>query len=210
MTDEQIRRKLLREKRRKKARRRRIIISVIMALAILDGALVGAKVGGTLPKPVKKAPARQEASKEIVSVAARDIPIVDTAVSQIGNKGGEPYWSWYGFGSRVAWCACFVSWAENECGMLDSGAAPKFALVSEGSDWFKNRGRWLKAGSKPKAGDLIFFDWEQDGGRDHVGVVTAVVGDVIFSVEGNSSDRCRMKRYYVDDPVIYGYGQIAQ
>ena len=35
--------------------------------------------------------------------------LVDIAKSQVGNVGGAPYWSWYGFNSRVAWCACFVS-----------------------------------------------------------------------------------------------------
>lgn len=32
--------------------------------------------------------------------------IVQVAFAQIGNVGGEPYWSWYGFNSRVSWCAC--------------------------------------------------------------------------------------------------------
>lgn len=36
--------------------------------------------------------------------------IVQVALFQVGNVGGQPYWSWYGFNSRVAWCACFVSW----------------------------------------------------------------------------------------------------
>jgi len=36
--------------------------------------------------------------------------IVAIAQSQIGNVGGEPYWRWYGFNSRVEWCACFVSY----------------------------------------------------------------------------------------------------
>lgn len=34
--------------------------------------------------------------------------IVEVALTQVGNQGGEPYWSWYGFDSRVEWCACFV------------------------------------------------------------------------------------------------------
>ena len=42
------------------------------------------------------------------SVGSQDI--VQVAKQQIGNVGGQPYWSWYGFTSRVEWCACFVSW----------------------------------------------------------------------------------------------------
>ena len=43
--------------------------------------------------------------------------VVDIAKSQVGNVGGQPYWSWYGFNSRVEWCACFVSWCY-PCGMV--------------------------------------------------------------------------------------------
>ena len=39
--------------------------------------------------------------------------LVDLAERQVGNVGGYPYWSWYGFNSRVEWCACFVSWCYN-------------------------------------------------------------------------------------------------
>ena len=48
------------------------------------------------------------------SVGSNDI--VKVALEQVGNVGGQPFWSWYGFGSRVEWCACFVSWCANQCG----------------------------------------------------------------------------------------------
>ncbi len=53
--------------------------------------------------------------------------IVAVAVSQLGNVGGEPYWSWYGFDSHVDWCACFVSWCAVQAGMPENGEFPKFA-----------------------------------------------------------------------------------
>ena len=58
--------------------------------------------------------------------------IVEVALTQLDNEGGEPYWSWYGFDSRVEWCACFVSWCADQCGYIDSGIIPKFSLVSDG------------------------------------------------------------------------------
>lgn len=51
--------------------------------------------------------------------------IVAVAKSQIGNTGGSKYWRWYGFKSRVSWCACFVSWCANESGALDK-TIPRF------------------------------------------------------------------------------------
>ena len=60
--------------------------------------------------------------------------IVSVAESQLGNIGGQPYWSWYGFNSRVEWCATFVSWCANQCGYIENGIIPKFASCeSEGN-----------------------------------------------------------------------------
>ncbi len=198
MTDEEIRREIRRQRKRKLLKRRIISLAVAVAIAAGGGFLVGHAIGNNR---------YEKEMKSIVPVAA-DKPIVKVAMSQLGNKGGEPFWSWYGFKNREEWCALFISWCEDQCGYLKSDAAPKFAIVSDGADWFVLRDQWRLMGDTPEAGDLIFFDWDQDGGRDHVGIVTAVVDDKVFTVEGNSSDLCRQKRYYLDDPAIYGYGVI--
>ena len=198
MTDEEIRRELRKQRKRKLVKRRIISLVVAAAIAVGGGFLAGRAIGNRH---------YEKEIKSIVSVA-EDKPIVKVAMDQLGNKGGQPFWSWYGFKNREEWCALFVSWCEDQCGYLKSEVAPKFALVSDGADWFVLRDQWRLMGDTPEPGDLIFFDWEQDGGRDHVGIVTAVVDDKVFTVEGNSSDLCRQKRYFLDDPVIYGYGVI--
>ena len=107
-----------------------------------------------------------------------DDQIVMVALTQIGNVGGDPYWSWYGFGSRVEWCACFVSWCANECGYIDTGVIPKYAGCVNGVQWFKDRGQWVDGSAEPVAGMIIFFDWDspdgssgpQDGLSDHTGI----------------------------------------
>ncbi len=77
--------------------------------------------------------------------------IVEVAKSQVGNKGGQPYWSWYGFSSRVEWCACFVSWCAKQCGYIQAGIIPKFASVNqEGVPFFKTIGLWQDGGYSPK------------------------------------------------------------
>lgn len=84
------------------------------------------------------------------SVGSNDI--VKVALEQVGNVGGQPYWSWYGFQSRVEWCACFVSWCANECGYIESGIIPKFAgCEAEGVAWFRTCGLWKERGYSPKA-----------------------------------------------------------
>ncbi|MDR1185453.1 MAG: CHAP domain-containing protein [Coriobacteriales bacterium] len=133
--------------------------------------------------------------------------IVAVAISQIGNVNGEPYWSWYGFGSRVEWCATFVSWCANECGYIDAGIIPKFAACqTQGIPWFRDRGLWQEPGYVPAPGDIIFFDWEQDGTSDHVGIVEYVEGDVVHTVEGNTSNSVARRTYRLDSNSICGYG----
>ena len=132
--------------------------------------------------------------------------IVKVALTQLGNVGGQPYWSWYGFNSRVAWCACFVSWCANESGYLDTGVIPKFAACVVGVQWFKDHDQWQPRSYVPKAGDIIFFDWEQDGEIDHVGIVESVADGYVHTVEGNTSNTCNRRQYALNSASIYGYG----
>lgn len=145
-------------------------------------------------------------SAVLYGVYAADDQIVTVAASQLGNVGGGPYWSWYGFGSRVEWCACFVSWCANECGYIDMGVIPKFALCSIGSQWFKDRGQWGDNTMEPAAGTIIFFDWDGDNSPDHVGIVEYTENGVVHTIEGNSGDTCRQRQYSVGNGQIYGYG----
>ena len=145
-------------------------------------------------------------SQVLYGITEGDGEIVTVALSQVGNVGGEPYWSWYGFGSRVEWCACFVSWCANECGYIEAGVIPKFAGCVQGSQWFKDRGLWQDRNFEPSAGQIIFFDWEGDGVTDHVGIVERVENGTVYTVEGNSGDACRQNSYSIGSSVIYGYG----
>ena len=142
-----------------------------------------------------------------------DDQIVTVALSQVGNVGGEPYWSWYGFGSRVEWCACFVSWCADQCGYIDTGVVPKYAGCVNGVQWFKDRGQWIDGSAEPVPGMIIFFDWDnkgssgpQDGQSDHTGIVQKVENGIVYTVEGNSGDSCRVNQYSVGHYEILGYG----
>ena len=155
-------------------------------------------------------------SAVLYGIYTEDGAIVSVALTQIGNVGGEPYWSWYGFNGRVEWCACFVSWCANECGYIDAGVIPKFAGCVTGSQWFKDRGLWQNGNYEPRPGDIIFFDWDnkgssgpQDGETDHVGIVERVENGTVYTVEGNSGDACKQNSYSIGSSVIYGYGTPA-
>ncbi len=130
--------------------------------------------------------------------------VVDIAKSQVGNVGGYPYWSWYGFPSRVEWCACFVSWCYGQAGLSE----PRFAACqSQGAAWFQSHGQWGARGYENIApGDAIFFDWDLDGGADHVGIVIGSDGSKVYTVEGNSGDACKIRSYSLTYECIKGYG----
>ena len=152
-------------------------------------------------------------SSVIYGSSVGNTDIVEVAKKQIGNIGGQPFWSWYGYNSRVEWCACFVSWCANECGYIEAGIIPKFASCeSEGVAWFKTCGLWQEKGYTPKSGDIIFFDWadSNDGLADHVGIVSRVENGIIYTVEGNTrGDVCKENKYSIDSSVIRGFGTPA-
>ena len=130
--------------------------------------------------------------------------LVELAKRQVGNVGGQTYWSWYGFNSRVEWCACFVSWCYGQMGLSE----PRFAgCQSQGVPWFQSHGQWGARGYDNLApGDAIFFDWDLDGSADHVGIVIGTDGSRVYTVEGNSGDACKIRSYDVNYECIKGYG----
>lgn len=130
--------------------------------------------------------------------------VVDIAKSQVGNVGGQPYWSWFGFTSRVEWCACFVSWCYGQMGLSE----PRFsACQAQGIPWFQSHGQWGGPDYANIApGDAIFFDWDLDGRADHVGIVVGTDGRRVYTVEGNSGDACKVRSYSLTYECIKGYG----
>ena len=150
----------------------------------------------------------------LYGIVGSDDMIVQVAASQIGNAGGDPYWSWYGFSNHVDWCACFVSWCANECGYIENGIIPKYAGCIAGAQWFKDRGQWADNTIEPMPGMIIFFDWDspegtsgpQDGEADHTGIVEKVEKGYVYTIEGNAGDAVKEKRYLIGYYEILGYG----
>ena len=133
--------------------------------------------------------------------------LVNIALSQKGNKGGQKFWSWYGgYTHRVKWCAIFVSWCCEQAGILGS-KVKKYAGCTTGVKNFKEMGRWRPAGSYiPQPGDIIFFDSESSSG--HTGIVVSCDGTTVKTIEGNTSDQVAERSYNMANPSrrIAGYG----
>lgn len=135
--------------------------------------------------------------------------VIDLALSQVGQVGGQPYWSYYGFSNRVEWCACFVHWCMRHTPSA-SGAYPTTsnnAYCQTVANNFMNIGQWGdRSYTNVVAGDTIFFDWQGDGHTDHIGLVIGTDGTNVYTVEGNSGDAVKVKSYPIGSGVIYGYG----
>lgn len=135
--------------------------------------------------------------------------VIDLALSQVGQIGGQPYWSHYGFAKRVEWCACFVNW----CMRNTPSATDKYQKTSNNAycqtvaDNFSKIGQWGDRNyADIVAGDTIFFDWNGDGHTDHIGLVIGTDGTKVYTVEGNNGDAVKLSSYPVGSSVIYGYG----
>lgn len=143
--------------------------------------------------------------------------LVNLALSQLGNKGGEKYWRWAGLSKRCEWCALFVSWCGDQTGLRAAGQIPYFSFVSDGVSFYKNKGKWIDGSEVNSSncdkliqpGMIIFFDWEPDGKPNHVGIVTKVSNGYIYTVEGNSSDAVRERSYSADNKSLFGFGVIG-
>ncbi len=147
----------------------------------------------------------------LYGIAGGSGDLVAVALSQVGQVGGDPYWSWYGFGSHVEWCACFVSWCAGQCGLLENGVIPKFASCGAGVNWFQSRGQWLDGSATPEPGMIIFFRWYGSDSliADHVGIVERVEDGRVYTIEGNSDNMVRQNSYPIGYGEIKGYGVVA-
>ena len=185
-----------------------ISVIVILVVVIFGGTAAFIKVGTK-----SSTGDNSQVNYEITS------PIISVAKSQLGQKGGQPYWSWYGFNDRVAWCACFVSWCANQCGLIENGQIPRYSVCDNGIAYFKEKNRWQdrETGYLPVQGDIIFFNWlekdengnlYQDEKSDHTGIVEYYDSSTnkVYTIEGNSGDECKERSYNADDIQIMGYG----
>ena len=137
--------------------------------------------------------------------------------AEVGSTGaslttGEYFSEWYiggyadnpGWNAQTPWCACFISWAMEQCSG-DLMMVPRYADVEKFRSSF-NLASWKT--HAPDPGDIIFFDWvvNDTAYAQHVGVVTAVKDGKVHTIEGNADGEVARRTYMLDDPCILGYG----
>ena len=132
-------------------------------------------------------------------------PIIDTYNSH------KPLARGYKVKYTDEWCATFVSAVAIKLGYTN--IIPTECSCSKMIELFKKLGAWNESDSiTPKAGDIIFYDWEDNGRGDntgapnHVGIVEKVENGVITVIEGNYSEAVKRRTIEVNGKFIRGYG----
>ena len=117
----------------------------------------------------------------------------------------------YKLSYKDAWCAGFVSAVSKVCGALS--IIPAECSCNRMITLFKNLGEWVENDAYvPKAGDVIFYDWDDSGSgdnkneADHVGIVESCYGSTIVVIEGNYSDSVKRRELKVNGRYIRGFG----
>lgn len=110
-----------------------------------------------------------------------------------------------------AWCATFVSAVAIKLGYTD--IIPTECGCDKMIELFKKIGAWDESDARiPAPGDIIFYDWNDNGqgdnrgSSDHVGIVESVSGGVITVIEGNYSNSVKRRTLMVNGKYIRGYG----
>ena len=119
---------------------------------------------------------------KVYGVAFSEVGTVESPANSNNTKYGE----WFGW-NGVAWCAIFVSWCYAHAGyqLTGLGWLKGFAGCMDGVSRFKKLG-WVT--DKPMTGDIVFFDWNNDGRWDHTGIFANDINGVEFAtIEGNTS-----------------------
>lgn len=148
--------------------------------------------------------------KDVAAVARTQLGYAESEDNFIIDDNGVThgwtrYGAWYG-ASYGEWCAMYASFCLHYAGVPES-AFPQEASCSRWISALRGRGLYASAAeATPGVGDLIFLDWEQDGAVDHVGIITAVSGSSVTTIEGNVNHAVAERSYGLTDGRIVGYG----
>ena len=119
---------------------------------------------------------------DIIKKASNEIGTKEAPANSNNVKYNTAYYGRPVSGSAYPWCCAFIWWLLSTSGV----SVPKTALCTSLATWFKTQGQWYT--SDPQVGDIVFFKFGSNARwTNHVGIVTAVRGNEIETIEGNTS-----------------------
>lgn len=126
----------------------------------------------------------------------------DGGYTKYGASFGEP---------NGAWCAYFISWCASQAG-IPSSIVPRLGNCGTLTDWYQSRSIYYSrsSGYVPKPGDMVFFNWSGGSSAQHIGIVTGVSGNNLYTIEGNTGGdegyMCNGRTRGLNASYVLGYG----
>lgn len=119
-------------------------------------------------------------AEQIIAIATKEIGVCENPPTSNKVKYNDWFYGHSVSGTSYPWCATFICWV-----FKGTGLVPKTASCANMLEYFEGSNQIVKT---PKAGDLVFFKYSTNNRRaNHVGLVISVNGDVITTIEGNTS-----------------------
>ena len=125
-------------------------------------------------------------SYQSLGMRALQIAQAQVGVREVPQNSGpavETFLASVGLGPGFSWCMAFVYWCVDQAAR---GLGIQNPLVRTGGCLRQWNETILKKSDTPKAGDIFIMDL--GGGNGHTGIVLAVRGDTIDTVEGNTNN----------------------
>lgn len=123
------------------------------------------------------------------------------------RRGYTRYGDWYAPSADYHdWCAMFVCFCMHYAG-IETSDYPRNNISQKWKNRLDDREAFERDGDyQPSRGDLIFFDWDEDGDMDHIGIVEAADEKCVYTIEGNAGKKVARRQYDLKDRTIAGYG----
>lgn len=142
--------------------------------------------------------------------------LVEKAANEVGYKqdasGLTKYGQWWAGKvgdsafEKAKWSSMFLAWCGNEIGLSDEQYG-YYACSDYWVTWFKNNNAYHEVKDyTPQVGDMIFFDYDQNGTSDHNGIVKSTANGQVYAIEGNIDGEVKECNYDLTDTRLKGYG----
>ncbi len=166
----------------------------------------------------EQVPTTNTTQTQTQQVATNDLAkkLVERAANEVGYKqdasGLTKYGQWWAGKvgdsafEKAKWSSMFLAWCGNEIGLSDEQYG-YYACSDYWVTWFKNNNAYHEVKDyTPQVGDMIFFDYDQNGTSDHNGIVKSTANGKVYAIEGNIDGEVKECEYDLSDNRLKGYG----
>lgn len=138
--------------------------------------------------------------------------IVQEALKYLGDNEADAsadkfLYKWHSSSRQTGWCAAFVSYVMEQVANNTDLDIPDWYEEIENQYWQVNVHRAaekeneLIESNQAQPGDIVLFDYDGDGTMQHIGIVYAIEGDMMYTIEGNSGNSVKVNEYDLSNPV---------